>query len=149
MISYYQLGENKKLNEIVFAGSHDAAITQGGGNAKTQDLDVHGQASAGVLLFDIRFTGPVLKKGGAEKVLRRATGSGWSQVARNGQLLIERWCQQMHLTPFSGAASEEGVPDPLMFAGAAAEAGNRRAYGCAGLRVRGWSGDTELNRSDG
>lgn len=69
MISYYQLGENKKLNEIVFAGSHDAAITQGGGNAKTQELDIHGQASAGVRLFDIRITGSVLKKGGADKVL--------------------------------------------------------------------------------
>ncbi|MGY1411053.1 MULTISPECIES: hypothetical protein [unclassified Luteimonas] len=82
MISYYQLGGNKKLNEIVFAGSHDAAITQGGGNAKTQDLDIHGQASAGVRLFDIRITGSILKKGESDKVLalRAYHGTGSKKV---------------------------------------------------------------------
>lgn len=68
-ISYHALGGDKKLNEIVFAGSHDAAITEGGKNAKTQNLDIHGQAKAGVRLFDIRITGAIVKKGTADKVV--------------------------------------------------------------------------------
>jgi hypothetical protein len=54
MITYYDLGANKKLNEIVMGGSHDAGITGGGSNVQTQDLDIAGQAQAGVRLFDIR-----------------------------------------------------------------------------------------------
>jgi len=54
MVQYYQLGAEKRLNEVVMAGSHDAGITQGGGNAKTQGLDIRGQADAGVRLFDLR-----------------------------------------------------------------------------------------------
>jgi hypothetical protein len=54
MIQYYDLGAEKRLNEIVMAGSHDAGITQGGGNAMTQNLDILGQAYAGVRLFDLR-----------------------------------------------------------------------------------------------
>ena len=54
-ISYRQgLGGNKRLNEIVFAGSHDASITKGSANAQTQDLNIAGQADAGVRLFDLR-----------------------------------------------------------------------------------------------
>lgn len=63
MITYYDLGPDKKLNEIVMAGSHDAGITFGGSNTQTQDLDIYGQATAGVRVFDLRITGAVLKKG--------------------------------------------------------------------------------------
>ncbi|MGI4878231.1 MAG: hypothetical protein ACRYG4_12185, partial [Janthinobacterium lividum] len=63
MVTYYSLGAAKKLNEIVMAGSHDAAITQGSGNAQTQDLDIFDQASAGVRIFDIRITGAIVKSG--------------------------------------------------------------------------------------
>lgn len=54
MIRYIDLGADKQLNEIIFTGGHDAAITQGKRNAKTQDLDILGQAKAGVRLFDLR-----------------------------------------------------------------------------------------------
>ena len=68
MITYYELGPDKRLNEIVMAGSHDAGVTLGKDNTQTQDLDIHGQATAGVRLFDIRITGAVVKEGGASKV---------------------------------------------------------------------------------
>ena len=46
MIRYYDLGKDKKLNEIVIAGSHDAGISEGGSNIQTQSLDIEGQALA-------------------------------------------------------------------------------------------------------
>lgn len=69
MINYYELGPDKKLNEVVIAGSHDAAVTFGSANTQTQDLDIYDQATAGARLFDIRITGAVVKKGAAEKVV--------------------------------------------------------------------------------
>jgi hypothetical protein len=54
MITYYELGPDKQLNEIVVAGSHDAGITGGATNVKTQSLDIGEQASAGVRVFDLR-----------------------------------------------------------------------------------------------
>ena len=51
---YASLGRDKRLTDIIFAGSHDAGITEGGSNAQTQNLDVLGQALAGVRLFDLR-----------------------------------------------------------------------------------------------
>jgi hypothetical protein len=51
---YSDLGADKQLNEIVIAGSHDAGITGGGGNAQTQTYDILGQAVAGVRFFDVR-----------------------------------------------------------------------------------------------
>jgi hypothetical protein len=56
MVTYYELGADKRLNEIVVAGSHDAGITSGKDNVKTQDLDIGGQARAGVRVFDLRVT---------------------------------------------------------------------------------------------
>ena len=54
MVNYYELGPDKQLNEIVVAGSHDAGITGGDGNVRTQALDIAGQAAAGVRVFDLR-----------------------------------------------------------------------------------------------
>ncbi|HZT36601.1 MAG TPA: hypothetical protein VFA28_01795 [Bryobacteraceae bacterium] len=54
MLFYSDLGLQKRLNEIVIAGSHDAAITAGKSNVKTQDLNVLQQAVAGVRFFDLR-----------------------------------------------------------------------------------------------
>ncbi len=54
MIKYADLGLDKKLNEIVMAGSHDAGITGGGSNIQTQNLDIGGQAAVGVRIFDLR-----------------------------------------------------------------------------------------------
>jgi hypothetical protein len=57
MVKYYDLGPDKRLNEIVMAGSHDAGILYGGGNAMTQALNISQQAEAGVRLFDLRVAG--------------------------------------------------------------------------------------------
>lgn len=54
MIKYSELGSDKRLCEIVIAGTHDAGITEGGGNAKTQSLNIGEQAAAGVRIFDLR-----------------------------------------------------------------------------------------------
>jgi hypothetical protein len=54
MIEYFQLGANKTLSEIVFAGSHDAGIAAGGSNAKTQDMNLFLQAVSGVRFYDLR-----------------------------------------------------------------------------------------------
>ncbi len=56
-IQYSALGHNKKVNEIVMAGSHDAAITSGGIRAQTQERSIHAQAYRGVRIFDIRIAG--------------------------------------------------------------------------------------------
>ena len=61
-VTYYQLGGQRRLHEIIFAGSHDAAITSGKSHAQTQDLDIAGQADAGVRLFDLR----ILAHGGEQ-----------------------------------------------------------------------------------
>lgn len=71
MIKYSNLGTDRQLNEIVFAGSHDAAITGGAENAQTQDLDILEQARAGVRFFDIRIgAATVLLPGGKGVELR-------------------------------------------------------------------------------
>ncbi|HEV2676171.1 MAG TPA: hypothetical protein VGV37_16725 [Aliidongia sp.] len=54
MINYYSLGPDKRINEIVFAGSHDAGITSGASNVQTQSVDIMLQAAAGVRIFDLR-----------------------------------------------------------------------------------------------
>ena len=53
-IRYMDLGGGKRLNEIVIVGTHDAGITSGKSNVKTQTLDIAGQAAAGVRFFDVR-----------------------------------------------------------------------------------------------
>ena len=68
MILYYRLGAEKRLNEIVMAGSHDAGITRGGGNAMTQKYDILGQTIAGVRLFDLRIAGAEIKFLGKNQV---------------------------------------------------------------------------------
>ena len=60
MISYHLLGGHKQLNEIVFAGSHDAGITGGGGNVQTQDYQIGTQAYFGVRVFDLRIAAATL-----------------------------------------------------------------------------------------
>jgi hypothetical protein len=54
MINYHGLGPNKRLYQIVVAGSHDAGITSGKKNEKTQSLGIGDQARAGVRVFDLR-----------------------------------------------------------------------------------------------
>lgn len=56
-IQYSTLGKHKKVNEIVMAGSHDAAITSGGARVQTQERAIYSQAYRGVRIFDIRIAG--------------------------------------------------------------------------------------------
>ncbi len=81
MVNYYELGGDKRLNEIVFAGSHDAGITGGGGNVKTQELDILGQARAGVRIFDLRIAAASVPtpQGQTKRVELRAFHSGKPQ----------------------------------------------------------------------
>lgn len=67
MLKYSNLGRHKQLNEIVMAGSHDAGITEGGGNVQTQNMDIYLQAYAGVRLFDIRIAGKSVADRGVGK----------------------------------------------------------------------------------
>ncbi len=59
MITYYDIGKNRKLHEIVVAGTHDAGITGGGSGVQTQTLNIGDQAMAGVRFFDIRVAAAV------------------------------------------------------------------------------------------
>ncbi len=76
MVEYYQLGAERRLNEIVFAGSHDAGIMFGGGNEKTQGLSIRGQADAGVRIFDLRIAGARVTDHGEKKVELRTYHGG-------------------------------------------------------------------------
>ena len=59
-VTYSRLGADKQLNEIVIAGSHDAGITGGGKNEKTQAKNILEQAKAGIRFFDMRVAGHVV-----------------------------------------------------------------------------------------
>lgn len=59
MVTYYELGKHRQLNEIVIAGTHDAGITGGGSGVQTQTLNIMGQAKEGVRFFDIRVAAAV------------------------------------------------------------------------------------------
>ena len=72
MITYYELGKKKQLNEIVVAGTHDAGITGGGSGVQTQTLDIMGQAKSGVRFFDIRVAAAVSSKTGKSVAELRA-----------------------------------------------------------------------------
>ena len=76
-VIYRNLGGTKRLQEIVFAGSHDASITSGSSSAQTQDLDIAGQADAGVRLFDLRILAQKTDKG-ASLVGYHGSGGGKS-----------------------------------------------------------------------
>ncbi|MBS0453301.1 MAG: hypothetical protein JSS14_18570 [Proteobacteria bacterium] len=88
-IKYSNLGADRQLNEIVMAGSHDAAITSGPTNAQTQSLDILGQAQAGVRFFDIRVaaqTVPGGGPGGKEAQLRAFHAPGLNNDTKTRQL---------------------------------------------------------------
>ena len=95
MITYYELGASKQLNEIVVAGSHDAGITSGGTNVKTQALDIGEQAQAGVRVFDLRIAATSVpgqrarfaQAGGAQGVPREPRG----HEERNQVAASRRW----------------------------------------------------------
>lgn len=53
-VCYNDICANRQLNEVVLMGSHDAAIANGGSNAKTQTKDIYKQAKSGARFFDLR-----------------------------------------------------------------------------------------------
>lgn len=69
MVEYYSLGKKRQLNQIVFAGAHDAGISSGASNVRTQALDILGQAMAGVRFFDIRIAGSATGKSTASNLV--------------------------------------------------------------------------------
>ena len=50
----YSSYSDKRLNEVILLGSHDAGITKGGINARTQKEGIGAQAANGARFFDIR-----------------------------------------------------------------------------------------------
>jgi hypothetical protein len=84
MIKYFDLGAGKKLNEIVMAGSHDAGIMSGGVNVQTQDLDIGGQAAAGVRVFDLRVAAAAAPgQGGGPKEAKLVAFHADSKLMKN------------------------------------------------------------------
>ena len=116
MVNYYQLGSQKKLNEIVMVGSHDAAITKGSKNVQTQALNIAEQAAAGVRIFDIRITGGVVGKGGASGTkigqLQAFHGSGIATKSNKGNqnVINARTLDQgqMKIKPMTGVMGSYG-----------------------------------------
>ena len=72
MVTYYDLGGNKRLCDIVVAGSHDAGITSGDPNVQTQNLDIFKQAQAGVRVFDLRIAATKDSSNSSAPVLLKA-----------------------------------------------------------------------------
>ncbi|HEY0777290.1 MAG TPA: hypothetical protein VGD56_04910, partial [Gemmatirosa sp.] len=71
-INYNSLGPDRQLNEIVFAGTHDAGINSGAASARTQSLDIRGQAAAGVRIFDLRVAAAGVAGTGPKRVELKA-----------------------------------------------------------------------------
>ena len=83
-VTYGQLGTDRKLNEIVIAGSHDAGITGGGHNERTQNKNILEQARAGIRFFDMRVAGHVVN-GANGKEMRLETFHADPKVQRTSK----------------------------------------------------------------
>ena len=53
-VNYYSLGRDKRLCDVVFAGSHDAGIYKGGAPTRAQRDSIAVQAGHGARFFDVR-----------------------------------------------------------------------------------------------
>lgn len=86
----YRNYQNRNINDLVFAGTHDAGINTGSGNEKTQTLDIGGQAAAGARIFDLRIAvrSSGLKGSG---VLKAYHGPGMHKVVGGNQLMAGTW----------------------------------------------------------
>jgi hypothetical protein len=97
MFSYSGLDPDLQLNQIVMAGSHDAGITGGGKNAKTQDMDIRGQALFGARVFDLRVTaGAVASTHGQGKEVKLMAFHADPKVMKNEQK--ERYVRDLKRT---------------------------------------------------
>lgn len=113
-ISYHELaGGSKRLNEVVFAGSHDAGINDGSWFVKTQKHNIILQAIAGVRIFDLRIAATSVsgKVGGVKKAeLKTYHGAlyeskGSTRHIGNNDQVIDRY-GAMPGTKFGGGLSE-------------------------------------------
>lgn len=86
----YRNYQGRQINELVFAGTHDAGIDGGSGNEMTQTLDIGGQASAGVRIFDLRIA---VRSSGVKGsgVLKAYHGQGMHKVVGGNQLMAGTW----------------------------------------------------------
>src|SRR5699024_8286133 len=75
-IRYHNLGPAKQLHEIVFAGSHDAGITGGGVNVRTQSHNLYEQAGHGIRFFDMRVAASTVVVDGERYAEMRTFHSG-------------------------------------------------------------------------
>lgn len=82
-IRYKQLGGDLRIADIVFAGSHDASITSGKWNAKTQDKNIGEQAACGVRLFDLRILARSGSGGASLVGYHGSKGGGSKKTLRN------------------------------------------------------------------
>ncbi|HWU78293.1 MAG TPA: hypothetical protein VN043_17490 [Rhodanobacter sp.] len=80
----------RAINELVFAGTHDAGINTGGSNEKTQNLDIAGQAGAGARIFDLRIASRSSGLPGSGK-LKAYHGKGMHKVLGGNQLMAGTW----------------------------------------------------------
>jgi hypothetical protein len=99
-INYYTLvGGDKRLNEVVFAGSHDAGIAEGKWFVKTQSLGIGLQAVAGVRIFDLRIAATTVsgKENGVKKAELKTYHGGLSKKVGatrdlgNGPQIMDRF----------------------------------------------------------
>jgi hypothetical protein len=86
----YRNYQDRVINELVFAGTHDAGINKGSGNEKTQDLDIGGQAAAGARIFDLRIAARSSGLPGSGK-LKAYHGKGMHKVLGGNQLMAGTW----------------------------------------------------------
>lgn len=102
------------INELVFAGSHDAGINSGGGGEKTQKLDIGGQANAGVRLFDMRLA---IRSNGlpGSGVLKAYHGKGMHKVIGGNQLMAGTWGLGLNGMLAQARAFVEGHPNEFLF----------------------------------
>ncbi|WP_189439531.1 hypothetical protein [Rhodanobacter panaciterrae] len=105
---------HRPINELVFAGSHDAGINSGGGGEKTQKLDIAGQANAGVRLFDIRVA---VRSSGlpGSGVLKAYHGKGMHKVVGGNQLMAGTWGLGLDGMLAQARAFVQGHPDEFLF----------------------------------
>jgi hypothetical protein len=86
----YRNYQDSRINELVFAGTHDAGTNKGSGNEKTQDLDIGGQAAEGARIFDLRIAAKSTGVTGSG-VLKAYHGQGLHKSIGGNRLVAGTW----------------------------------------------------------
>ena len=111
MISYSSLGPDLRMCDVVFAGSHDAGITEGSGPTKAQSDSIYAQATSGARFFDVRIGAFTEGNKVKLKTFHAADKLQFNKVqtvtlTREGQAPQQKIVQTMSLVPLAGAAGE-------------------------------------------